>query len=57
MRQFLAVAGPIVANFVLWSVISVLPMHGLIMFALVVSSGVLMLCGMSHFRKTADKDQ
>jgi hypothetical protein len=57
MRQFFSVVGPIFATFVLWSVITVLPMHGLIILTLAISSGVLMLCGMAHFRKTADKDQ
>jgi hypothetical protein len=57
MRQFLAVAGPIVANFVLWWMITILPVHALIMFALVVISGVLMLCGIVYFRKIADKAQ
>jgi uncharacterized membrane protein len=57
MREFLAVAGPIVATFVLWSGITLIPMHAIIMFALVVISGVLMLCGIAYFRKIADKDQ
>lgn len=53
MRQFLAVAGPIVGNFVFWSLITVVPMHALILLALVVGSGVLMLCGMVFFGKMA----
>jgi hypothetical protein len=57
MRQFLAVAGPIFATFVLWSLITVIPMYATLMFALVVASGVLMLCGIVHFRKIADKDR
>jgi heme A synthase len=51
------VAGPVAANFVIWSVITVLLMHGLNILTFAVSSGVLMLCGIAHFRKTADKDQ
>jgi hypothetical protein len=57
MRQFLAVAGPIAATFVLWSLITVIPMYATIMFALVVASGVLMLCSIVYFRKIADKDR
>ena len=57
MRQFLAIAGPVIANFVLWTVIAVLHLHAFITLALVLISGVLMLCGMAYFGKTADKDQ
>jgi hypothetical protein len=55
MRQFLAVAGPIFATFVLWSVITVIPMYAILMFVLVVASGVLMLSSIVYFRKIADK--
>jgi hypothetical protein len=57
MRQVLAVAGPIVATFVLWGVITVMPMHALILLASVVISGVLMLCGIVYFGKITEKDR
>jgi hypothetical protein len=55
MRQMLAVVGPIVGNFVAWTLINMLPVHSLVIFALAVMSGVLMLYGMVHFRKTMGK--
>jgi len=57
MRQFFAVAGPVAGNFIAWSLITLLPVHPMIIFALVIASGVLMLCGIVYFRKIADKDQ
>ena len=56
MKQVLAVAGPIVGNFVAWTLISMLPVHPIVIFALVIMSGVLMICAMAHFGKTMDKD-
>jgi len=57
MRQILAVAGPVAGNFIAWSLITFLPVHPIIIFTLVIASGVLMLCGIVYFRKIADKDQ
>lgn len=57
MRQILAVAGSIVALFVFWSVITIIPMHALIRLALVIFSGVLMMWCILYFGKAADKDQ
>jgi sterol desaturase/sphingolipid hydroxylase (fatty acid hydroxylase superfamily) len=56
MKQVLAVGGPIVGNFVAWTLISMLPVHPIIIFALVIMSGVLMIWAMTHFQKTMDKD-
>ena len=56
MRQVLAVAGPIIGNFVAWTLISMLPVHPTVIFALVILSGVLMICALVHFGKTMDKD-
>ena len=43
-------------NFVAWALISMLPVHSLIIFALVITSGVLMIWALAHFAKTKDKD-
>ena len=56
MKKFLAVAGPVVGNFVAWTLISYLPVHSTIIFALVITSGVLMIWALVHFGKTMDKD-
>ena len=53
MKQVLAVAGPIVGNFVAWTLISMLPVHPIVIFALVIMSGVLMICAMVYFGKKA----
>jgi len=52
----LAVAGPVVGNFVAWTLITMLPVHSLIIFALVIMSGVLMIWALAHFAKTMDKE-
>ena len=57
MKEFFAVAGPVAGNFIAWSLITLLPVHPMIIFALVIVSGVLMLYCIVHFRGTADKDQ
>jgi hypothetical protein len=57
MRQFLAVAGPVAGNFIAWYLITLLPVHPMITFALAIASGVLMLYGIVYFRNIADKDQ
>jgi hypothetical protein len=57
MKQFLAVAVPVAGNFIAWHLISFLPVHPMIIFILVIASGVLMLYGIVYFGKTADKDQ
>ena len=57
MRQFFAVAGPVAGNFIAWSLITLLPVHPMIIFTLVIASGVLMLYGIVYFGKIVDKDQ
>jgi hypothetical protein len=56
MKPFLAVVGPVVGNFIAWALITLLPVHPVIMFALVIASGVLMLCGIVYFRNRADRE-
>ena len=43
MRHFLSVTGAVVVNFILWSLITILPVHSMIIFGLVIATGCLML--------------
>jgi hypothetical protein len=43
MRHFLTVVGAVLGNFVLWALVTVLPVHVIIIFGLVVAIGCLML--------------
>ena len=43
MRHFLLVTGAVVGNFILWSLITKLPVHSMIIFCLVIAVGCLML--------------
>ena len=56
MKRFLGVAGPVVGNFVAWALITQLPVHSTIIFALVITSGLLMIWALAHFAKTTDKE-
>jgi hypothetical protein len=51
MRQILAVGIPVIGNFVLWALITKLPVHSLIIFALVILVGILMIYSLSHFAR------
>lgn len=51
MRQILAVGIPVIGNFVLWALITKLPVHSMIIFALVVLVGILMIYSLSHFAR------
>ncbi len=51
MRQILAVGVPVIGNFVLWALISKLPVHSTIIFALVIIVGILMIWSLSHFAR------
>jgi hypothetical protein len=51
MRQILSVGIPVIGNFVLWSLITKLPVHSLIIFALVILVGILMIYSLSHFAR------
>jgi uncharacterized membrane protein YeaQ/YmgE (transglycosylase-associated protein family) len=56
MRHFLSVVGAVVGNFILWSLITRLPVHSMIMFCLAIAVGCLMIFVMVHFGKAADND-
>ena len=43
MRHFLSVIGAVLGNFVLWHLITKLPVHPMIIFCLVIAVGCLML--------------
>jgi len=51
MRQILAVGIPVIGNFVLWMLITKLPVHSMIIFVLVVLVGILMIYSLSHFAR------
>jgi hypothetical protein len=55
MRQILAVGIPVIGNFVLWALITMLPVHSLIIFALVIGVGILMIYSLSHFARAPSK--
>ena len=53
MRHFLLVTGVVAGNFILWSLITKLPVHAMVIFCLVIAVGCLMLYGIVHFGKAA----
>lgn len=55
MRHFLLVTGTVAGNFILWSLISYLPVHAMIVFCLVIAVGCLMIYVMVRFGKASDK--
>ena len=56
MRHFWTVVGAVAGNFILWSLITILPVHAMIIFCLVIAVGCLMLYIIVHFGKAADND-
>ena len=56
MRHFLVVVGAVAGNFILWGLITILPVHSMIIFCLAIATGCLMLYTIVHFGKTADND-
>ena len=54
MRHFLVVVGAVAGNFILWSLITILPVHSMIIFCLAVATGCLMLYVIVHFGKEPD---
>jgi hypothetical protein len=56
MRHFLLVTGAVVGNFLLWALFTKLPVHVMIIFCLVCTSGCLMLWIIVHFGKAKDKN-
>jgi len=51
MRHFLLVTAAVAGNFILWSLITELPVHSMILFCLVIAAGCLMIFVMVHFGK------
>jgi hypothetical protein len=56
MRHFLSVVGAVGGNFILWSLITILPVHAMIIFCLAIGVGCLMIYIMVHSGKAADND-
>jgi len=56
MRHFLSVVGALAGNFILWSLITKLPVHSMIIFFLVIAVGCLMLYTIVRFGKAADNN-
>ena len=56
MRHFLTVVGAVAGNFILWSLITKLPIHPMITFSLVIAVGCLMIYVMVHFGKAKSGD-
>jgi hypothetical protein len=54
MRHFFVVTGAVAGNFILWSLITELPVHPMITFSLAIAVGCLMIYVMVHFGKKAD---
>ncbi len=56
MRHFWSVVGAVAGNFILWALITILPVHSMIIFCLAVAVGCLMIYVMVHSGKKADSD-
>jgi hypothetical protein len=56
MRHFLSVVGAVAGNFVLWLLITMLPVHPIIIFGLVIAVGCLMLWAIVYSGQLPDKD-
>ena len=56
MRHFLLVTSIIAGNFILWSLITKLPVHSMIIFCLVIAVGCLMLYSIVRFGKAKEND-
>ena len=56
MRHFLLMTAAIAGNFILWSLISKLHVHSMIIFCLVTAVGCLMIFVMVHFGKAAGNE-
>ena len=53
MRHFLLVTAAVAGNFILWSLITLLPVHFMVLFCLVIAVGCLMIYVLVHFGKAA----
>jgi len=51
MRHFWLVVGAVAGNFILWSLITKLPVPDIILFGLAITVGCLMIYVMVHFGK------
>ena len=56
MRHFFLVTCTVAGNFILWSLITVLPVHAMIMFCLAVAVGCLMIYLLVRIGKRADNE-
>jgi hypothetical protein len=56
MRHFLLVTGSVTGNFILWMLITKLPMPDIIVFSLAIAIGCLMIYVMVHFGTKKDDD-
>jgi hypothetical protein len=54
MRHFLLVTGTIVGNFIVWALITMLPIHPFIMFCLAVGGGCVMISLLVRIGKMGD---
>jgi hypothetical protein len=55
MRHFWTVVGAVAGNFILWTLITKLPVPDIILFSLAIAVGCLMLYVIVHFGKEKDK--
>jgi len=56
MRHFLLVTAAVASNFILWSLITKLPVHPMIIFCLVIAVCCLMLYVIVRFGKAKDNN-
>jgi ABC-type phosphate transport system permease subunit len=56
MRHFLSVVGAVIGNFALWLLITMLPVHPIILFGLVIAVGCLMLYVIVRSGQAPDND-
>ena len=56
MRHFLSVVGALASNFVLWLLITKLPLPDIIIFCLAIAVGCLMLYSIVRFGKAKEND-
>ena len=56
MRHFLSVVGAVASNFVLWLLITKLPLPDIIIFCLAIAVGCLMLYSIVHFGRAKDSN-
>ena len=55
MRHFLLVTAAVIGNFVLWSLITKLPVHSMVIFCLVIAVGCLMIYLLVLVGRATDK--